>query len=166
MEKHIDKDCIFCKLANGEIPTTSIYEDEDFNVIMDLGPASRGHSIILPKTHAANLYELPDDYCSKIMGVAKKCAAAMKKSLNCDGLNVLQNNGEAAGQSVFHLQVHLIPRYKDDQVNSTWNNPTKHEVIQCLTIASYCITVFKDNNKHPRQTKTSAGGCYIIVSSV
>ena len=63
MEKHIDKDCIFCKLANGEIPTTSIYEDEDFNVIMDLGPASRGHSIILPKTHAANLYELPDDYC-------------------------------------------------------------------------------------------------------
>ena len=60
MEKHIDKDCIFCKLANGEIPTTSIYEDEDFNVIMDLGPASRGHSIILPKTHAANLYELPD----------------------------------------------------------------------------------------------------------
>ena len=71
MEKHIDKDCIFCKLANGEIPTTSIYEDEDFNVIMDLGPASRGHSIILPKTHAANLYELPDDYCSKIMGVEK-----------------------------------------------------------------------------------------------
>ena len=69
MEKHIDKDCIFCKLANGEIPTTSIYEDEDFNVIMDLGPASRGHSIILPKTHAANLYELPDDYCSKIMGL-------------------------------------------------------------------------------------------------
>ena len=111
MEKHIDKDCIFCKLANGEIPTTSIYEDEDFNVIMDLGPASRGHSIILPKTHAANLYELPDDYCSKIMGVAKKCAAAMKKSLNCDGLNVLQNNGEAAGQTVFHLHVHLIPRY-------------------------------------------------------
>ena len=108
MEKHIDKDCIFCKLANGEIPTTSIYEDEDFNVIMDLGPASRGHSIILPKTHAANLYELPDDYCSKIMGVAKKCAAAMKKSLNCDGLNVLQNNGEAAGQTVFH------------QVNITW----------------------------------------------
>lgn len=120
MEKHIDKDCIFCKLANGEIPTTSIYEDEDFKVIMDLGPASRGHSIILPKTHAANLYELPDDYCSKIMGVAKKCAAAMKKSLNCDGLNVLQNNGEAAGQTVFHLHVHLIPRYKDDQVNITW----------------------------------------------
>ena len=120
MEKHIDKDCIFCKLANGEIPTTSIYEDEDFNVIMDLGPASHGHSIILPKTHAANLYELPDDYCSKIMGVAKKCAGAMKKSLNCDGLNVLQNNGEAAGQTVFHLHVHLIPRYKDDQVNITW----------------------------------------------
>ena len=106
-------------------------------------------------------------------------AAAMKKSLNCDGLNVLQNNGEAAGQTVFHLHVHLIPRYKDDQVNITWkpgepeegcgcdapngskedsNNPTKHEVIQCLTIASYCITVFKDNDKLPGRQKRLPGG--------
>lgn len=120
MEKHVKDDCIFCKLANGEIPTNSIYEDDDFKVILDLSPASRGHSIILPKTHADNLYELPEDYCSRIMGVAKKCATAMKNTLGCDGLNVLQNNGKAAGQTVFHLHVHLVPRYKDDTVQIKW----------------------------------------------
>lgn len=122
MEKHIDSECIFCKLANGDLPTNSIYEDEDFNVILDISPASIGHCVILPKTHAANLYELPDDYCSKIMPVAKKCATAIKKSLGCTGLNVLQNNGESAGQTVFHLHVHLIPRYDDDTVQIGWNN--------------------------------------------
>ena len=116
MAKHIEEDCIFCKLANGKIPTNSIYEDEDFNVIMDLSPASRGHAIILPKNHAANLFELGEEDASKIMLVAKKCANAMKKTLNFDGFNVLQNNGETAGQTVFHLHVHLIPRYKHDGV--------------------------------------------------
>lgn len=120
MEKHVKDDCIFCKLANGQIPTNSIYEDDDFKVILDLSPASRGHSIILPKTHADNLYELPEDYCSKIMGVAKKCATAMKNTLGCDGLNVLQNNGETAGQTIFHLHVHLVPRYKNDTVQIKW----------------------------------------------
>ncbi len=116
MAKHVDDNCIFCKLANGMIPTNSIYEDEDFNVIMDASPASRGHAIILPKNHAANIFELGEDDASKIMPVAKKCAAAMKKALDFDGFNVLQNNGETAGQTVFHLHVHLIPRYENDNI--------------------------------------------------
>ena len=120
MTKHTDDNCIFCKLANGEIPTNSIYEDDDFKVILDASPAAKGHSIILPKTHAANLFELPDDYCEKIFKVAKKCGAAIMKTFDCDGLNVLQNNGEAAGQTVFHLHVHLIPRFKDDDISITW----------------------------------------------
>lgn len=120
MTKHIDDNCIFCKLANGQIPTNSYYEDEDFKVIMDASPAAKGHSIILPKTHAANLFELPDEYCEKIMKVAKKCATAVKETLHCDGVNILQNNGEAAGQTVFHLHVHIIPRMKDDDINITW----------------------------------------------
>lgn len=130
MTKHMDDNCIFCKLANGKIPTNSIYEDEDFKVIMDLSPASRGHAIILPKTHAENLYELPEEYCNGIMSVAKKCASAMKKTLGCAGLNVLQNNGEIAGQTEFHLHMHLIPRYEDDQIRIKWvpnENPAKHE---------------------------------------
>lgn len=116
MKKIIDDNCIFCKLANGRIPATSIYEDDDFKVILDASPAARGHAIILPKTHAANIFELPDEYCEKIFKVAKKCGRAIKEAFNYDGLNVLQNNGEAAGQTVFHLHVHLIPRNTNDGI--------------------------------------------------
>ena len=96
MEKHIKDDCIFCKLANGEIPTNAIYEDEDFKVILDASPVTRGHCLILPKTHAENLLELPEEYCKKILPVAQKCGQVLMKVLHCDGLNVLQNNGEVA----------------------------------------------------------------------
>lgn len=117
MNKVLEEDCIFCKLANGKLPTNSIYEDEYFNVIMDANPASKGHCIILPKTHAKNLMELPEEYCEKLMPVARKCSRVLMEVLHCDGMNVLQNNGEAAGQTVFHLHVHLIPRYEGDKVH-------------------------------------------------
>lgn len=130
MNKHIDDNCIFCKLANGKIPTNSIYEDEDFNVIMDADPASRGHCIILPKTHAANLYELPEEYCEKIFSVAKKCGSVLRDTLHCDGLNVLQNNGETAGQTVFHLHVHLLPRYQEDGVTVEFEHGRVDESIE------------------------------------
>ena len=117
-----DSNCIFCKIANGEIPSKTLYEDDSFRVILDISPASKGHAIILPKNHAANLYELPDEDASKIMVVAKKVATALKNVLHCDGMNILQNNGEAAGQTVFHLHVHLIPRYENDHVTITWES--------------------------------------------
>lgn len=113
-------DCIFCKLANGIFSTNSIYEDDDFNVILDLGPATKGHALILPKEHADNLYELPDETAGKAMILAKKLATHMKDVLNCDGLNVVQNNGEAAGQTVMHYHLHLIPRYVDDNQDLLW----------------------------------------------
>ncbi len=107
-----DSDCIFCKLANGDIPTNVIYEDDDFTVILDASPATKGHALILPKEHYANIYELPDDVAAKVMPLAKKLAAHMTDVLHCDGFNIVQNNGEVAGQTVFHFHVHLIPRYK------------------------------------------------------
>lgn len=113
-------DCIFCKIANGEIPAATIYEDEDFRVILDLGPATRGHALILPKTHAANIYEMPDELVGKAMILAKKMAARMTQALGCDGFNVVQNNGEAAGQTVFHFHMHLIPRYEKDGAMVSW----------------------------------------------
>ncbi len=115
-----DSNCIFCKIAGGEIPSKTLYEDDSFRVILDISPASKGHAIILPKNHAANLYELPDEDASKIMIVAKKVATVLKDVLHCDGINILQNNGEAAGQTVFHLHVHIIPRYENDNVTITW----------------------------------------------
>lgn len=114
-------DCIFCKIAKGEIPSATVYEDDDFRVIMDISPASEGHMIILPKEHAANVYELSDEIASKIYVLAKKLATALKDELDCDGINILQNNGEAAGQTVFHLHMHIIPRYYSDDISIRWN---------------------------------------------
>ena len=114
------ENCIFCKIANGEIPSATLYEDEDFRVILDLGPASKGHSLILPKSHAANIYELPDEIAAKAMVLAKKMATKLRDGLNCDGFNIVQNNGEIAGQTVFHFHMHIIPRYKGDTVNIGW----------------------------------------------
>ena len=110
-------DCIFCKIANGEIPSRSLYEDDEFKVIMDLAPATKGHSLILPKNHFDNLYELPDETASKAMMLAKKMATKMTEKLSCDGFNLVQNNGECAGQTIFHFHLHLIPRYLDDNQN-------------------------------------------------
>lgn len=123
-------DCIFCKLANGVIPTNAIYEDEDFKVILDMGPATKGHALILPKEHADNLFELPDATAAKIMPLAKKLAISMKEKLACDGLNVVQNNGEVAGQTVMHYHLHLIPRYEGDGQRILWKptSPSKEEL--------------------------------------
>ena len=116
-----DNSCIFCKIANGEIPSKSIYEDEDFKVILDLGPATKGHALILPKEHAADLFELPEETAAKAMVLAKKLGRQMKENLHADGLNLVQNNGEAAGQTVKHFHLHLIPRYQNDGQNILWN---------------------------------------------
>ena len=130
-------DCIFCKIANGEIPSATLYEDEDFRVILDLGPASKGHALILPKAHAANIYEISDDMAAKAMILAKKMATKMTEALKCDGFNIVQNNGEPAGQTVFHFHMHLIPRYEGDQVGITWKPGTltdevKNEMLEKL----------------------------------
>jgi len=121
-----DENCIFCKLANGDIPTATVYEDEYLRAIMDAAPANKGHIIILPKSHAADIYELNDEYVSRAFVLAKKLAVALKKLTGCDGVNILQNNGEAAGQTVFHFHVHVIPRFKDDDCTIVWK-PTSYE---------------------------------------
>ena len=115
-----DDNCIFCKLANGDIPTNSIYEDEDFNVILDASPATKGHALILPKQHYANMFEIDDEILAKAAKLAKRVITHEKEVLGCDGYNVLQNNGEVAGQTVFHFHMHLIPRYQCDTVGITW----------------------------------------------
>lgn len=113
--------CIFCKIAAGEIPSKTLYEDEQFRVILDLGPATKGHALILPKEHYANLYELPDEMAGAVLKLAKKMATVMTEKLGCDGFNLVQNNGEVAGQTVFHFHMHLIPRYENDGQVIGWN---------------------------------------------
>lgn len=119
-----DENCIFCKIIAGEIPSNTIYEDDDFKVILDVSPASKGHALILPKNHVADIFTIDEDVAAKAMKLAKKLATHMKEVLHCDGFNILQNNGEVAGQTVFHFHMHLIPRYKnaknDDMI--MWNH--------------------------------------------
>lgn len=115
-----DNNCIFCKIAAGEIPSATLYEDDDFRVILDIEPASKGHALIIPKEHYANLYELDDELAAKAMVLAKKMITKLTDILECDGYNVLQNNGSAAGQTVFHFHMHLVPRYKNDNVKIGW----------------------------------------------
>ena len=125
-----DDNCIFCKIANGEIPSKTIYEDEMFRVILDLGPAAKGHALILPKDHYKDLYELPENTASHVMLLAKKMAAQMTDKLHCDGFNLVQNNGETAGQTVMHFHMHLIPRYKNDNRKIGWTpgEPSQEEL--------------------------------------
>ena len=117
-------DCIFCKIANGEIPSNTIYENEDFRVILDNGPATKGHALVLPKKHYADLFEIPDDVLAKAVQTGKIVATMLKEKLGCDGVNLVQNNGAAAGQTVMHYHLHVIPRYENDGQHILWN-PTK-----------------------------------------
>ena len=106
--------CIFCKIINGDIPSRRLYEDDNFIVMMDIQPASKGHSLVLPKEHYANLFEMPEELAGEAIKVAQKMVKKMAPALHADGFNLLQNNGEAAGQTVSHFHIHLIPRYKGE----------------------------------------------------
>lgn len=116
----IDENCIFCKIAGGQIPSTTLYEDEQFRVILDLGPASKGHALILPKEHYADVCALDGEIAAKVLPLAARIGEAMKKSLGCTGFNLVQNNGKAAGQTVFHFHMHVIPRYEDGPDMVSW----------------------------------------------
>lgn len=125
-----DSNCIFCKIANGEIPSRTIEENDMFKVVLDVGPATKGHALILPKDHYTNLYDLPEDVAAEVYKMAKKIALRMKEKLGCDGVNIVQNNEEAAGQTVFHFHMHVIPRYKEDGQAIGWRpgQPTAEEL--------------------------------------
>ncbi len=122
-----EENCIFCKLASGEIPSATVYEDEDFRVILDLCPASKGHALIIPKEHFRNIYDLSDEVAAKVFVLAKKMILKLTEVLKCDGYNIVQNNEEVAGQSVFHFHMHLIPRYQGDEVGLNWKMGTLSE---------------------------------------
>ncbi len=109
-----DENCIFCKIANGMIPSRTLYEDENFRVILDLNPVTRGHALIVSKEHFRNLYEIDDNTASRALVLARDMAVKMTEKFGCDGFNMIQNNNEVAGQTVIHFHIHLIPRYKND----------------------------------------------------
>lgn len=116
--------CIFCKISDDIIQSTKLYEDKDFFVIPDINPASKGHCLIIAKEHYANIFDMPDEQIAKAHSLAKKLATKLMDAFGCDGINILQNNFEAAGQTVFHYHIHVIPRYEQDFVGLNWNPQT------------------------------------------
>ena len=114
------EDCVFCKIVNGDIPSNTIYENSEFKVIMDISPATKGHVLVLPKEHFKDIYDIDAETAGKLFQPAAVVARALKEVLHCDGLNIIQNNGEIAGQTVFHFHMHLIPRYEGDDVTVKW----------------------------------------------
>lgn len=113
-------DCIFCKIANGEIPSDTVYEDEMFRAILDLSPAVKGHTLIIPKEHYDDLTDADDAVLGEALKTARRIGIGMTKALKCDGFNLVQNNGEAAGQTVRHLHFHVIPRYAGGEKIAGW----------------------------------------------
>ena len=117
----VKDDCIFCKISNGEIPSTTIFENDEFRVIFDIAPATKGHCLIIPKNHYNDIFDMDAETGGKLFSLATAVARSLKKELNCDGMNIMQNNGTIAGQTVFHFHLHLIPRYEGDGVDFHYN---------------------------------------------
>ncbi len=114
-------DCIFCKIINGEIPSEKVYEDDKVFAFMDINPLNDGHVLIIPKSHAGTIHEIGEDDFLAVMSATYKLAAAVRKALNPDGINLLQLNGKAANQVVPHLHVHIVPRWSGDGLTvSQW----------------------------------------------
>lgn len=109
-------DCIFCAIAAGEIPSFKVYEDDLVLAYLDINPFSEGHTLVIPKAHTAGLLDTDDATLAAIIARVKKVAAHLKATLACDGFNILQNNGEAAGQTVRHLHFHIVPRRNGDRL--------------------------------------------------
>lgn len=123
-------DCIFCKIIAGDIPSATIYENDECKVILDRFPSGEGHALILPKNHVANIFEIDPEQAGRLFSLAAKLAKAMKEVLGFEHMNILQNNGTVAGQTVFHFHIHLIPRHEGDGINIGWTptSPTDEEI--------------------------------------
>jgi histidine triad (HIT) family protein len=106
--------CLFCKIINGEIPSSKVYEDKDAIAFLDIFPFTKGHTVVIPVKHYETFFDFPDDQMGNYFSVIKKLAAQIKNNLNADGINIVQNNFRAAGQIVFHMHYHILPRWTDD----------------------------------------------------
>ncbi|MER2078979.1 HIT family protein [Psychrobacillus psychrotolerans] len=139
-------ECIFCKIIDGSIPSAKIYEDEYVYAFMDIMPLTKGHTLIIPKNHKENVYDLSEEEASNLFKVVPKIASALKESFGPVGMNLLNNNGAPAGQSVFHFHLHFIPRYdQTDGFRPTWI--TKEKTFTPETIQNLAGELFEKLKK-------------------
>ncbi len=113
-----DESCIFCKIVRKQLPVSIIYEDETVMAFLDIRPLNEGHMLVIPKRHYVDIFDIPEDQLSQVHRVAKQVSAAVKKATNSDGISIIQQNGKAAGQDIFHLHVHVVPRFEGQKLPS------------------------------------------------
>lgn len=137
---HSSENCIFCKIINGKLPSSKVYEDNKFIAILDIAPINKGHLLVLPKDHTPDIFDIESSVLSELIVLVKRLSVAVKAGLHADGVHVLQNNGEAALQSVFHLHFHIIPKYNSDKRELSFTHPVgyrddndRKEVIDNIT---------------------------------
>ncbi|WP_181444572.1 HIT family protein [Bacillus sp. 03113] len=133
-------DCIFCKIANGEIPSAKVFENEHVVAFLDISQVTKGHTLVIPKIHKENIFELTPEIAKNLFEVVPAIANGIKKAFNPEALNLLNNNGELAGQSVFHYHMHIIPRYgKSDGFGAVWKTHTSEYTPEDLQTISSTI---------------------------
>ncbi len=125
-------DCIFCKIVNGEIPSEKVYEDEGVFAFLDIKPFTNGHTLIIPKKHYDNIFDIPEELLSKIAIVSKKVSGKLKEKLEADGISIAISNGKVAQQDIFHFHLHVIPRYAKDNFKFTHVNNKNNEDISLI----------------------------------
>jgi len=113
-----DESCIFCKIVQKQTPSSIVYEDESLLVFVDIRPLNMGHTLIIPKTHCIDIFDIPQELLSQVHKVSKQIALAVKKATNADGISIIQQNGKAAGQDIFHIHIHVIPRFEGQKLKS------------------------------------------------
>lgn len=134
-------DCLFCKIIDGQIPSLKVYEDDHVYAFMDIMPLSKGHTLLIPKTHCKDLFDMPEEVARNLYAAAPKVANAIKAAFNPVGMNTVNNNGAAAGQTVFHYHLHLIPRYDEkDGLKVEWNSRQAEFPTDVLTEIKAAIT--------------------------
>jgi len=129
------KECIFCKIIADEIPRHVVYEDEHVLAFLDISQTTEGHTLIVPKIHRVDVFEMDEGLMAQVFSVVPKIAHALKKTFGCSGINVVNNNGKSASQTVFHYHVHLIPRYRSDQFSIKFaNNMEDYDAEQLVAL--------------------------------
>ena len=119
--------CLFCKIAKNEIPSKKVYENSDTLAFLDINPANPGHTLVMPKKHAENIFDIDEDSLKSTISVVKEMARAIKEKMNAVGINIVQNNGKYAGQLVNHVHFHVIPRFENDNVIISYKRVQKTE---------------------------------------
>ena len=120
--RYMGDDCVFCKIVKGELPAAKVYEDSQIVAFLDIAPVNKGHTLVVPKEHYENIYDLPEELLKRIASLSKKLSTAIKEATSADGITIHQSNGKAAGQVIMHFHIHIMPRYENDSVGLTWKH--------------------------------------------